>query len=360
MKIRTLDRYLIGEMIVPFTMGVIGFILIMITDLLFTLADLIINKGIPFIAVLKLLIFKLPAIMVLTFPVSTLFATAMVLGRLSKDSELVALRTSGITFARIALPIIFASIVISSLSFITNEKIVPWTNRVSENIIRQIILKKPIPQIKENIFFKGSDNRYFYIRKMDTKRKMLEGVMIYEFLGESLPRVIVAKRAKFEDSVWQLEEGIVHHYDREGRMTYEADFGKMAIFVEENIFRLSNQKTSQEMNSVELKSMIKMLGRGGVNTRSLMVDFYMKYSVPLTCLVFALIGIPLSVPPVRSGRMYGVVLSIVIVFSFYVFASVFRSLGYGGKLSPFISAWFPQISFAILGFILIAREAFTK
>ena len=360
MRIKTIDRYLIGEMIVPFSIGVIGFILIMITDILFTLADLIINKGIPFFAVLKLLIYKLPAIMVLTFPVSTLFATAMVLGRLSKDSELVALRTSGITFTRIALPIIFVSIVISSFSFVTNEKVVPWANRVSEKIIRQIILKKPLPQVKENVFFKGTDNRYFYIRKMNAKKKVLEGIMIYEFLGESLPRVIVAKRAKFDGELWQLEDGVVHKYDKEGRMTYEADFSKMSIFVEENIFRYSNQKTSQEMNSVELKSFINMLGRGGVNTRSLTVDLYMKYSVPLTCFVFALIGIPLAVPPIRSGRMYGIVLCIVIVFSFYVFASVFRSLGYGGKLNPFVSAWFPQISFAVLGLILIAREAVTR
>jgi len=360
MKVKTLDRYLIGEMIVPFSIGVLGFILIMIADILFTMADLIINKGIPFIAVLKLLIFKLPAIMVLTFPVSTLFATAMVFGRLSKDSELIALRTSGITFLRIAIPIMFVSIFISSLSFVTNEKVVPWANRVSENIIRQIILKKPLPQIKENVFFKGTDNRYFYIKRMDPKRKTLEGVMIYEFLGETLPRVIVAKRAKFDGDLWQLEQGIVHNYDKEGRMTYEADFSKMSIFVEENIFRLSGQKTSQEMNSGELKSMISMLGRGGVNTRALTVDLYMKYSIPLSCFVFALIGIPLSVPPVRSGRMYGIVLSIVIVFTFYVFASVFRSLGYGGKLSPFTAAWFPQISFAVLGLILIIRESFSK
>jgi len=360
MRIKILDRYLIGEMVIPFIIGVVGFILIMIVDILFTLADLIINKGIPAVAVLKLLIFKLPAIMVLTFPVSILFATAMVMGRLCKDSEMVAFRTSGITFIRIALPIIFVAVLISGLSFLTNEKVVPWANHVSENIIRQIILKKPLPQVRENVFFKGSNDRYFYVRKMNVKRGMLEGIMIYEFLGEKLPRVIIAKRAKFDGTMWQLEDGIVHKYDSRGRMTYEADFGRMSIYVEEDIFRFSNQKTTQEMNSAELKSLIKMLGRGGVSTRSLMVDLYMKYSVPLTCLIFALIGIPLSVSPVRSGRMFGIVLSIVIVFSFYVFASVFRSLGYGGKLVPFISAWFPQISFGILGSILIARESFFR
>src|SRR3989338_10631245 len=101
---KIIDRYVSSEMIGPFLIGVVGFILVLTVDLLFTMADLIINKGVPLWAVLKLLVYKLPSLLVMTFPVSTLFGTVMALGRLAKDNEIVALRTSGVTLFRLSVP----------------------------------------------------------------------------------------------------------------------------------------------------------------------------------------------------------------------------------------------------------------
>jgi lipopolysaccharide export LptBFGC system permease protein LptF len=137
----------------------------------------------------------------------------------------------------------------------------------------------------------------------------------------------------------------------------------MQIMVTEdflNYFGYSDQKTAQEMSSHELFRLISMLKKGGVNTRALMVDFYMKYSIPLTCFVFALIGIPLSLPAIRAGRAIGVIMCITVVFSFYVFASVIRSFGYGGIINPLVSAFLPQVTFVIFGSILFFREAATR
>lgn len=111
---KILDRYVLREMLGPFFIGIFGFILVLTVDLLFTMADLIINKGVPFWAVLKLMLYKLPSLLVLTFPVSTLFGTAMALGRFSKDNEMVALRTSGISVFRIARPILALGLIVSA------------------------------------------------------------------------------------------------------------------------------------------------------------------------------------------------------------------------------------------------------
>ncbi len=359
-KIGILDRYIVREIIPPFLVGIFGFIIIMITDILFTLTDLIINKGVPFFAVLKLLVFKLPAIMVLTFPVATLFGVAMAMGRLSHDREIIALRTSGVSMFRIATPIILISLAISFMCYSTNEFVVPWANHISEGIIRQIILRKPVTQIKENVFFKDKGNRYFYVKHVDPKLGTLQDIMMYELGRGSIPRVVVAKRAKFKGNIWDLESGIIHKYGSDGHLEYEATFDSMRIVVSEGFLGhlgYSKQKTSQEMSSRELHKLISMLKRGGVNTRSLLVDFYMKFSIPLTCFVFALIGIPLSLSGVRTGRAFGVVMCIVIVFSFYVFASVSRSFGYGGVIHPVLAAFVPQATFTLFGAALLFREA---
>lgn len=357
---RVLDKYISKEVLAPFALGIVGFVMVMTVDLLFTFVDLIINKGIPLGAVMQLLLFKLPAILVLTFPVATLFGVAMCLGRLSKDNELIALRTSGITFYRIVLPIIIISLFVSLASFITNEKIVPYSNQRSQEIIRKIIIKRPLPNIKENIFFKDAYNRHFYIGKINTKTRWLDNIMVYELAGEKLPRVITAQRAYLEGLVLTLYKGILHKYDDKGFLAYEAEFDEMKMNLNENPLTFAHSKTPEEMTSVELKDKITKLDKSGVSTKSLKTDFYMKYSIPLTALVFALIGIPLALPGLRSGRTWGMILTIVLMFTFYVFASVFRSLGRGGILPPMLAAWTPQMLFGILGAILLFREGSFK
>jgi lipopolysaccharide export system permease protein len=351
---KVIDRYLVFEMIGPFLIGVVGFVMVLAVDLLFTMADLIINKGVPLWAVLKLLVYKLPSIMVLTFPVSTLFATAMALGRLSKDNEIVALRTSGVTLFRISVPIVILGIVVSLASYFTNEKIVPHANHVASNIIRQIIYKQPLPEVQKNVFFKDAHNRHYYARRVDMNNKTMENIMVYEVTDERFPRVIL--RATFQGRIWDLKNGIIHKYDEKGYLNYEAAFSDMKLNVSEDVLTFSGQKTSSEMNSNELKNMIGMLNKGGVSTHALRTELLMKYSIPATCFVFALIGIPFSLPSPRSGRTWGMVVTIVFMFTFYVFTSVFRSLGKGGILTPVVAAFTPQISFTIIGAALLFWE----
>jgi lipopolysaccharide export system permease protein len=357
---KVVDRYLFFEMIGPFMIGVVGFVLVLAVDLLFTMADLIINKGVPFWAVLKLLVYKLPSIMVLTFPVSTLFATAMALGRLSKDNEIVALRTSGVSIFRISLPILIMGVAVSVASYVTNEKIVPHADFVASNIVRQIIYKKPLPEVKENVFFKDAHDRHYYARRINLKDKTMENIMVYEVTDEKFPRVILAQQATFQGRIWELKNGIVHKYDSQGYLNYEAAFQDMKLNVSEDVLSFSSQKTSQEMNSNELKGMIAMLDKGGVSTQALRTELLLKYSIPATCFVFALIGIPFSLPSPRSGRTWGMVVTIVFMFTFYVFASVFRSLGKGGVLTPEVAAFTPQASFAAIGALLLCWEGWFK
>ena len=354
-----ITRYLIWEMIPPFLVGVFGFVLIMVTDVVFTFTDLIINKGVPIDVVLKLLLFKLPAIMVLTFPVSTLFATAMALTRLSKDNEMTALRTSGMSVLRMSGPIMGIAFLVGILSFVTNERVVPWANHVSENIIRQMILKQPLTEVKERVFFKEMGDRYFYIEEVDPKRNQMKNVMIYEAGNIShFPRVILAKEASWSGQKWTLKDGVVHKYEDKGTLVYQAHFSTMSVDVRENLLALSEQRTPQEMSSRELGDQIKRLREGGVSTHALAVDFHLKFAIPATCLVFALIGIPFSLPRVRSGQAWGLIFSIALVFTYYVFASICRSLGRGGAFSPIVSAWLPHLIFGALGSILLLREEY--
>jgi LPS export ABC transporter permease LptG len=350
---KILDRYVVREMSGPFLVGVVGFILVLAVDLLFTMTDLIINKGVPLFAVLQLMLYKLPSLMILTFPVSTLFGTALALGRFSKDNELTALRTSGVSLLRISAPILLIGLLVSALSFFTNEKIVPYANQVSSNIIRQIIYKQPLPEVKENVFFKDARNRYYYAKRVNTQKKTMEGIMVYELTDEKFPQVILAQEAAFAGRLWTLKAGVIHKYDAKGYLKYEADFADMRLNVSDDVLSFTDQKGYTDMDRRELAAQIKVLERGGGNAAALLTELYMRYSVPLTCFVFALVGIPFSLSSPRQGQTWGVIMTIVFMFTFYVFASIARSLGRGGVIDPALAAFAPQGTFMLIGFAML-------
>lgn len=107
LRISIMDRYLTAEVAGPFVFGMIAFVIIGMVDLVFTLVDLFINNGVPLLIVLKLLIFKIPAILVLFFPMAVLFTVLISLIRIIKDSELTVLRAGGIAVERVIVPIVF-------------------------------------------------------------------------------------------------------------------------------------------------------------------------------------------------------------------------------------------------------------
>lgn len=112
-------------------------------------------KQVPVVKVLKLLLYKLPAVMVQSFTISILFATLLSLSQLAKNNELTALRLGGISLHRLLLPFLITALVISITSFVVNDKLVPWTNHQAENIVRRIILQEGLPDLQEGSFFRA-------------------------------------------------------------------------------------------------------------------------------------------------------------------------------------------------------------
>ena len=175
---KTLDRYLFREFFNPFFLAVSGFAIIGIVDILFYLVELAILSGISFYTITRLLLYKLPAIMILFFPMAVLFSVMLLMVRMAKDNELTVLRTSGINTTRIIGPLLLFTFVTAPLSYITNEKIGPWSNHTSDKLIRKEIKKKPPPDIKENIVFKDGNSRYFYIKRINAKLSTIENILI--------------------------------------------------------------------------------------------------------------------------------------------------------------------------------------
>jgi len=335
-------------------LAVAALTIMLIMQTLFELMDMLINKKVAWPYIVKLLAYRLPAFLVVTFPISLLASSELAIGRLSTDGEITAMRAGGISLRRIMIPFLIAALAVSILAFLINDYIVPEANHISQNIIREIVLKKGPPNIKRNVFFRDAENRYFYINLFDEVNMIMQDIMVYELTRERFPRTITAKKGKWVVDTWKLENGTIYNYDAEGKITYEMSFETLDIIVKEDLQKFfKNQRTPQEMSSEELRQQIDILQQAGADTKSFEVDLYMKYSIPFSGLIFVLLGVPLGLRVKRGSKATGIILSIILVLLYYIFLSATRSFGRGDVLTPVLAAWLPNIVFGVLGGIIM-------
>lgn len=335
-------------------LAVAALTIMLIMQTLFELMDMLINKKVAWPYIVKLLAYRLPAFLVVTFPISLLASSELAIGRLSTDGEVTAMRAGGISLRRIMIPFLTAALAISIFAFLINDYIVPEANHISQNIIREIVLKKGPPNIKRNVFFRDAENRYFYINLFDEVNMIMQDIMVYELTREKFPRTITAKEGRWVVDTWKLKNGTIYNYDKEGKITYEMSFETLDIIVKEDLQKFfKNQRTPQEMSSEELRQQIDILQRAGADTKNFEVDLYMKYSIPFSGLIFVLLGVPLGLRVKRGSKASGIILSIVLVLFYYIFLSATRSFGRGDILTPVLAAWLPNIVFGILGGVIM-------
>lgn len=352
--LKILDRYILSELIKPFFAGIGAFIIIMLSNTLFLYADLIVRNGIPVDTVAVLLLYNMPAIMVVTFPVAYLFSTLLVLGRFAKDTEITAFRACGISFIRIILPILIIALIISYIGYWFNETVVPWANQQCVVIYKDMMVKQPIPPIKENYFFKDASNRYFYIGKINRTVNLLQNILILDQIKSGYPQIITAKYANREKTKWVLKDGMVRKFNGKGYISYECKFVFMEIQLnlDPNVF-FSDQKSVQELSTGDALKEINKLSSQGVDIKAMMVDFHIKYSLPLATFFAALIAAPIGVRFSRMGSYIGVSASIALIFVWYVLYSYGRELGSVGAIPPFIGAWIHNFIFGLVGIIML-------
>lgn len=352
-----LDRYLVMELVRPFLLGVLGFVVIMLANTLYLYAELIVHSGVSVDVVAWLLLYNLPAIIVVTFPVAFLFSTLLAIGRLSKDSEVTAMRSVGVSFNRILLPLLGVSVVVSYAAFWINDEVVPWANRKTVDLVREMVLHQGQPVIKENIFFKGTkEDRYFYVRQVDRRNNNMYDVFIFDKRTGG-QHVVIASEAQWVGDTWNLRNGVMSRYDKWGSVAEEEAFKEMAVKVALNpdAFFAAGERSPQEKSSSELAEEIAALREGGTDTKSMEVDYHMKFSLPLATFFSAMLAAPLGAKFSRMGGYIGVVFSIILVFIYYVVMSVARSMGNNGVVDPVTGAWIQNYLFGIVGAFLLWR-----
>lgn len=366
---RLLDRYLLREIIGPLGLGFLVYTFILLLQALFKSAEMIIQRGLPVSTVGEILLLSMPNIVVLTIPMSLLFGVLIAIGRLAADSELIALRATGVSLLSLYRPILFLSVLLTLVNTVLMVYLLPWGNHQLQLERLNILTRSISTQVQPRVFWDEWENQVLYVFDVPGQNEPWEGV----FLAESIPttrnnRVTIAERGQVridrdgERVVLDLENARVHEVDLAEPTTYQVSTHDRLEVVLEDQFtseqraRISASKSVRELTLGELYAWSRDPERPVELRRLAGVEIHKKFSIPFACIVFGIFALPLGFNNRRGSKASGFALSILVIIAYWVLLDSGEGAAQTGGLPPWMAMWGPNILLSSIGFFLLARK----
>ena len=367
---KIIDRYILREIAGPFFMslGIMTFVLLL--GKILQLMDLMVNKGVTVLAIASLIFYLMPYFLLFTIPISLLLAILTGLGRLSADNEITVLKGAGLSLYRLLYPLALASGLAFLITLSLSLFFVPASNYATRNLIYNVVRQNASVGIKEKIFNDNFKGLLLYTNHIPAHGKFMEGVIISDNRISREPNTIFADKAYLisdPESLLvslRLEGGSTHIIDMKRKSYSKMDFSSYDINLDlESSLVEINQKTaknSTEMTAAELMAKIEAPGGDEAAKRELGVELNKKFTMPLTCLIFGLLGLPIGIKVKKSAKAWGFTMGLIIVLLYYLSQLCGTALTETGKISVWLGLWFPNFLFTSAGLYLLLTAAREK
>ncbi|MBI5166462.1 MAG: LPS export ABC transporter permease LptG [candidate division NC10 bacterium] len=349
---RILDRYVAREFLKTLLLGLAALAAVYLIVDLFENMPRFVEARVPLSIILEYYGFSLPFILFQVSPVAVLMASFLSLGNLGRRHELLAMKVGRISSHRIVAPILLLAILLSSLTLAFNEYITPKTNERAYDIKRTRVKKLPPYRLtRENdVWFRVKGDKMLHISLLELDRGRMHGASLLEFgPGFQLLRRIDAQEARWEGGGWIFLKGYIREFRNDGSLA-ASSFSQLPVDLKATLAELARvEKAPEEMSYGELKRYIRRLSASGANTLKLQARLHAKPATAFLSLVMALIGVSFGLRSGKKGLLVGIGASLAVAFLYWVTFSLSLSLGYGGKLPPFMAAWLPNFLFGSAG-----------
>ena len=363
---RILDEYIVREFVAMFLLVLAGFVLLMIVFTFFDLVGDILRNHIALPVVGDYLLNLTPSMLYQIAPLAVLIAALVVFGVLNRNSEIVAIKATGISLYRLVIPIVSVAVCLAVSLFLFDQYYLPQANRRQE-ALRNVIKGRP-PQTylhpgEKWIFGQsraGEPARIFYYQFFDPDREEFANISVFEFEPSTfaLSRRIFASRAVWDgdDGTWRFENGWVRDIE-EGKPKQYREFLKTSFqeIHEPPDYFQKEALESQEMNFGQLDGYIRDLRQSGFDTMRLRVALWHKLSYPLIAVVMAVLAIPFALSMGRRGSLTGVAVAIGLALAYWVADGLFSAMGNVNYLPSAMAAWSADILFGLAGGYLLLR-----
>ena len=357
---KILVRYLFINLLQPLVYLLIAF------TLLFVIADLMdnatefIRSDAPFKVMAQYFGLQLPSLVIFIVPICLLLATLYSLSKLTRHSEIVAMRASGVSIYRIVRPYLFMGFLCFLFTAAVNEYTGPkYAYRAHQLLESQANASDEI--YFENIPYRNpATGHTWYIESFDTRTYIMQGITLRQLRPDGSDKTkITARKGHWLDGRWWFEDGAIQRFDENSdKIGQPESFQTLEMRdlpeIPEDF--LGEAKSSEFQSSLELRHYIQTHQTLSPETlNKYEVDLHHKLTMPFICIIATLIGIPVGAHTGRKGALAGIMMAIGMFFGFYGMQFVMEYLAKQMVIPPWVGAWSAIVAFFMIGGYMIHR-----
>src|SRR5580704_18190282 len=358
---RILTRYILREVSSHALIGAAIFTFVLFTRDLGRILELVVRASAPLPSVAEIFLYTVPLALTYTIPMSVLVGILLGLSRLAADSEITAMRASGMgvwSFGRVLAIFVAAA---WGAALLNGIYLAPWSLASLGHLEDQLKGSQVSYEVQPRVFYEGFPKLVLYVQDVHSAQggAVWNGVFLADISDPSNPRITLAREGilvpEGQDRLHlHLKEGSSHETD-----PAKADHYQISTFQQTDIpIELqSSENKADEQTPVKAISTWGLRDHAAstdpVTARVYLIEFHNRFALPTACLVLAMVGIPLGLSSKKSGKSGGFVLTIVLVFAYYVVSLIGVSLARQGRVSPWFGAWLADLAFLALGLYLL-------
>ena len=362
---KILDRYLVREIVPPMLLALLGLTFVLMMPPILQNAEKLIAKGVSWTIILRVLMTLVPQALGVTIPMALLYGVLFGLGRLSADREFVALQACGVSVFRVFRPIALLAVVACAATAYDMIVALPDANQTFREITFNIIASGAESDIKPRVFFTNFPNRVLYVRDIQPVTGWRD-VFLADATQPEHTTVFVAKSGRLvidrEKKTVELvlENGTQHTTSRDQPEEYDGNafestvlnMNADTIFPRTQIVKGDNEKTIAELRQTAADN-----AAHNVPSHSQLYTIQQKFSLPVACLVLALIGVALGTSNSKNGKLASFVLGTGVVFVYYVLLYSSRAAALAGRLPAGFAPWLVNVVLGAAGIALVVWRA---
>jgi lipopolysaccharide export system permease protein len=353
--------YLLKELIQIFllSLGILTFVFVL--SRIGKIADLVINKGVEIKDIILLIVYSSPPYLTFTLPMAFLLSSIVVLGRLSTENEILALKASGVNLKCLFIPIVAIGVIITLIGLLNTNMLLPKSSELFRATLINIVKKGITVEDKEGVFNDSIPGIVIYIDKVDTKNKFLSGIIISDDRDKALKQTISASKGIINlDSVtldlyFVLEDGNLHRWEKAQDVYRNLSFKNYTFSM--NLANMLPQNSNLRKRPYEMDK--KELNKALIHANNqddrydILLEIYKRISLPLSSLAFIFLTIPLGIKRNIEGKFSGILYSLLLFIFYYILMAITENLGKTIHLPVVITSFTPNVIISIIGLYLL-------
>jgi LPS export ABC transporter permease LptF/LPS export ABC transporter permease LptG len=355
---RLIDRYICREVFSHALLGLAIFTFVFFVPRLVQLMSLVVRPSASTGSVLLLIACSLPPVLIFSLPAAVLVGVLIGLGRLSADSELIALNAVGIGRRRLLLPVGALALGTGALTLLITLWLGPAGLRTLQRLEQRLRASQASFEIQPRVFEEGFPQLVLYVQDVEAAATRWHGVFLAEMnpaIGSQLTlakdAIVIADREQGKLQL-HLGDGSTHAYDPRDPNRYS-----VTTFAASDLPIGMGETAShtQAQPAIPARALGALLADRGPDWREARVELHRRLAFPFACLVFALVAVPIAARPRRGGRAMGFILTLLLLSGYYLLFVAGVGKARQGALSPWAGVWVANICTALTGLLLLLR-----